>query len=107
MRCLLKVTLPMQSEISLGLIGEISRMVTELAGHEKNFPPIELEWITITAFNHGVDLYGIHEDDLSKAWISHAISIAHYLRDDGVLEAQLQNNYTKLQWGDAQPVDKA
>lgn len=32
MRCLLKVTLPMQSEISLGLIGEISRMVTELAG---------------------------------------------------------------------------
>lgn len=32
MRCLLKATLPMKHEIPLGLIGEISTMVKQLAG---------------------------------------------------------------------------
>ncbi|KAI1165426.1 meiosis protein SPO22/ZIP4 like-domain-containing protein [Nemania serpens] len=100
MRCLLKATLPMKHEIPLGLIGEISTMVKQLAGSNNHFPPIELEWIVITTFNHGVDLYGIHEDKLSRAWISHALTMAHYLLDDGELERQLQEKYTKLKWDD-------
>ncbi|KAI3341252.1 meiosis protein SPO22/ZIP4 like-domain-containing protein [Ustulina deusta] len=100
MRCLLKATLPMEHKIPLNLIEEISTMVKELASKKKYFPPIELEWITITAFNHGVDLYGIHEDELSKAWITHALTIAHYLRDGDELERHLQDKYTKLKWED-------
>lgn len=79
MRCLLKATLPMKHEIPLSLIREISTMVKQSASSNHHFPPIELEWIVITAFNHGVDLYGIHEDELSRAWISHALTMAHYL----------------------------
>ncbi|GAP85521.1 putative SPO22-domain-containing protein [Rosellinia necatrix] len=100
MRCLLKLTLPMHHRIPLTLIEEIATMAKELAHTEKCFPSMELEWIIITAFNHGIDLYGTHEDDLSKEWISHAMTIAHYLRDGGKLEAQLQHNYTKLKWDD-------
>ncbi|KAJ8131120.1 hypothetical protein O1611_g2505 [Lasiodiplodia mahajangana] len=98
MRCLLKITLPMEYRLSLNLIEEITTIIKQSAHNENHFPPIELEWITITAFNHGVELYGIHEDELSKAWTSHALSIAHYLRDGGELERQLQDRYTKLKW---------
>ncbi|KAI0402376.1 meiosis protein SPO22/ZIP4 like-domain-containing protein [Xylaria palmicola] len=98
MRCLLKVTLPMEHKISLNLTGEISSIVKELATSQKSFPPMELEWITITAFNHGVDLYGTHEDELSRTWFSHALTMAHYLQDGGELEGQLQDKYTKLKW---------
>jgi hypothetical protein len=68
---------------------------------------VELEWIVITAFNHGLDLYGMHEDELSKAWVSHALSIAYYLGDGGELERQLQDNYTKLKWDDLQTASEA
>ncbi|KAI0101809.1 meiosis protein SPO22/ZIP4 like-domain-containing protein [Nemania sp. FL0031] len=98
MCCLLKVTLPMEQNLPLSLIEEISTMIKELTSNENSFPPTELEWIAITAFNHGVELYGIHEDELSKAWTSHALSIAHYLRDGGELERQLQDKYTTLNW---------
>ncbi|KAI1128228.1 meiosis protein SPO22/ZIP4 like-domain-containing protein [Nemania abortiva] len=101
MRCLLKITLPMEHQLPFNLIEEISTMIKQLASNENHFPPTELEWIAITAFNHGVDLYGIHEDELSKAWISHALTMAHYLRDGGELERQLQDKYTKLNWDEA------
>lgn len=100
MRCLLKATLPMKHEVPLSLIGEISAMVKQLAGSHSHFPPMELEWIVITAFNHGVDLYGFHEDELSRDWVSNALTMAHYLQDDGELERQLQGKYTKLKWDD-------
>ncbi|KAI1153268.1 meiosis protein SPO22/ZIP4 like-domain-containing protein [Nemania diffusa] len=107
MRCLLKCTLPMEPKIPLNLIEEISTRVKQLSTTENYFPPTELEWITITAFNHGLDLYGIHEDELSQAWISHALSIAHYHQDDGELERQLQDKYTKLKCDDLQAAGDA
>ncbi|KAI0194684.1 meiosis protein SPO22/ZIP4 like-domain-containing protein, partial [Xylaria flabelliformis] len=100
MRCLLKATLPMEHKIPLNLIEEISTM------NKKNFPPMELEWIIITAFNHGVDLFGVHEDELSKVWIFHALTIAHYLPDGGELERQLQEKHTRLKWDDVHNVEK-
>ncbi|KAI0862583.1 meiosis protein SPO22/ZIP4 like-domain-containing protein [Xylaria cubensis] len=100
MRCLLKATLPMEHKIPLNLMEEISTM------NKKNFPPMELEWIIITAFNHGVDLFGVHEDELSKAWIFHALTIAHYLPDGGELERQLQEKHTRLKWDDVHNVGK-
>ncbi|KAI3327671.1 SPO22-domain-containing protein [Xylariaceae sp. AK1471] len=102
MRCLLKATLPMEHKIPLHLIEEICTMIKLSESSKRYFPPRELEWITITAFNHGVDLYGSHEDELSKAWVSHALTLAHYLRDGGELERQLQDKYTKLKWDDTQ-----
>ncbi|KAI1745555.1 hypothetical protein F4680DRAFT_106193 [Xylaria scruposa] len=106
MRCLLKVTLPMEHKIPLNLMEEISAMVKQLAKNKKHFPPLELEWIIITAFNHGVDLFGAHEDELSKAWIFHALTIAHYLADGGELERQLQEKHTRLKWDDVQNIGK-
>ncbi|KAI2642013.1 hypothetical protein GGS21DRAFT_286435 [Xylaria nigripes] len=103
MRCLLKVTLPMEHTIPLNLIEEICINVKELSSNDKCFPPMELEWIIITIFNHGIDLYGNHEDELSRVWISHAMTLAHYRRDGGEMERQLQDKYTKLRWDDTQP----
>ncbi|RWA09852.1 hypothetical protein EKO27_g5250 [Xylaria grammica] len=100
MRCLLKATLPMEHNISLNLIKEISTMVKQSASRKECFPSMELEWIAITAFNHGVDLYGINEDELSKTWFSYALTIAHNHRDGGELETHLQEKYTKLTWDD-------
>lgn len=67
---------------------------------------MELEWIVITAFNHGVDLYGVHEDELSQAWIFHSLTIAHYLEDGGELERQLQDRHTKLKWDGVEITEK-
>ncbi|KAI0485651.1 meiosis protein SPO22/ZIP4 like-domain-containing protein [Xylaria cf. heliscus] len=100
MRCLLKTTLPMEHKIPLNLLEEISAM------NKKQFPLIDLEWIIITAFNHGVDLYGVHEDELSQAWIFHSLTIAHYLEDGGELERQLQDRHTKLKWDGVQPTER-
>ncbi|KAI1751205.1 meiosis protein SPO22/ZIP4 like-domain-containing protein [Xylaria castorea] len=100
MRCLLKATLPMEHKIPLNLMKEISAM------NKKHFPPMELEWIIITAFNHGVDLFGVHEDELSQAWIFHALTIAHYLPDSGELERQLQEKHARLKWDDVETVGK-
>lgn len=61
-------------------------------------PATEIEWFVATAFNHGVDLYGSGEDELSKKWLQHAMTLAHYYQDGGVLEKDLQERCTRLQW---------
>ncbi|KAI0161279.1 SPO22-domain-containing protein [Xylariaceae sp. FL1272] len=98
MRCLLKVTLSMEHEISLGLIVEICSIVKQSSASQKLFPPLELEWIITTTFNHGIDLLGSHENELSKAWITHALTLAHYAQDGGEIERQLQDRNLKLSW---------
>ncbi|KAI1269361.1 SPO22-domain-containing protein [Xylariaceae sp. FL1019] len=98
MRCLLKVTLSMEHEISLGLIEEICSIVKQSSVSQKHFPSLELEWIITTTFNHGIDLLGSHEDELSKAWITHALTLAHYAQDGGEIERQLQDRSLKLSW---------
>ncbi|KAI8625467.1 SPO22-domain-containing protein [Xylariaceae sp. FL1651] len=102
MRCLLKATLPMGHKISLNLVEEVCTMVKRLASNENHFPSLDLEWITATTFNHGVDLYGSHEDELSKIWIAHALTLAHYLQDGGEMEKVLQDKYILLKWDDGQ-----
>jgi hypothetical protein len=57
-----------------------------------------MEWFISTTFNHGIDLYGSHEDELSNEWIAHAFTLAHYHQDGGELERQLQEKHTTLKW---------
>lgn len=64
----------------------------------KPLPAVEVEWFTTTAFNHGVDLFGVKEDDLSKKWIAHALTLAHYHEDGGDLEQELQKRQISLKW---------
>ncbi|CAJ2511271.1 Uu.00g068960.m01.CDS01 [Anthostomella pinea] len=99
MRCLLKVTLPLEPNLPLKVIEETCDIVKESAGKRESFPSFELEWLATTAFNHGVDLYGINEDELSQKWVAHAFTLAHHHQDGGDLQRQLQEAYTKLQWG--------
>ncbi|RYP44678.1 hypothetical protein DL768_008881 [Monosporascus sp. mg162] len=98
MRCLLQATLSGPPETSLNVIEEICSAVKQEADAQATFPPLELEWLIITAFNHGVDLYCNDESELSKNWIAHAFTLAHYHQDGGDLEALLQERYTKLKW---------
>ncbi|KAI0601756.1 meiosis protein SPO22/ZIP4 like-domain-containing protein [Biscogniauxia sp. FL1348] len=100
MRCLLKATLPLEPEVPLRVIEEICDMVKQSVETQNLFPPLELEWFTTTAFNHGVDLYSSHDDELSKQWLAHAFTLAHYHQDGGVLEQQLQEKHTNLKWDD-------
>ncbi|RYP55629.1 hypothetical protein DL769_010097 [Monosporascus sp. CRB-8-3] len=98
MRCLLQATLSGPPETSLNVMEEICSAVKQEAGAQATFPPLELEWLTTTAFNHGIDLYCNDESELSKNWIAHAFTLAHYHQDGGDLEALLQERYTKLKW---------
>ncbi|KAI1809954.1 meiosis protein SPO22/ZIP4 like-domain-containing protein [Poronia punctata] len=102
LRCLIKATLPMENEVALDLVKKICDMVEKSVDFERPFPDIELEWITITVFNHGVDLSYSHEEELSKAWTSHSLTLAHQLQDGGKLERKIQQNLTMLKWD---PVD--
>lgn len=61
---------------------------------------LELKWLITTAFNHGIDLYGSNEAELSKKWIGYALTLAHHYPDDGNYEKLLQKRYTKLKWDD-------
>ncbi|KAK8038870.1 hypothetical protein PG993_007281 [Apiospora rasikravindrae] len=100
MRCLVQVTLPSKTDLSVTVIEDVFRYVKEAANLETPFPPLELEWMAATCFNHGLDLYGSNEDELSRKWVEYALSLAHYIRDEGVLERHLQDRYTSLKWND-------
>ncbi|KAI0395928.1 meiosis protein SPO22/ZIP4 like-domain-containing protein [Xylariaceae sp. FL0594] len=95
LRCLLKATLPTDHKISLDLIKEIGIMVKHGANAKRQYPQHELEWAAITAFNHGLDLFHNDQEELSNAWISQALTLAHLLQDAGQLERQLQDNLSK------------
>ncbi|KAK6955428.1 hypothetical protein Daesc_003065 [Daldinia eschscholtzii] len=74
-------------------------LVFDFEGASKRpIPPLEVEWFTATAFNHGVDLYGINEDELSKQWIAHALTLAHYHEDGGDMERELQKRQISLKF---------
>ncbi|RYP34710.1 hypothetical protein DL767_004156 [Monosporascus sp. MG133] len=96
MRCLVQATLSGPPETSLNVMEEICSAVKQEADAQATFPPLELEWLITTAFNHGIDLYCNDESELSKNWIAHAFTLAHYHQDGGDLEALLQERYTKL-----------
>ncbi|KAI0484299.1 meiosis protein SPO22/ZIP4 like-domain-containing protein [Xylariaceae sp. FL0804] len=98
--CLLKATLPLEASFPLSVIEEACSLVKESAKQQtdRSLPRLELEWLTTTAFNHGIDLYGRHEDELSKRWIAHSFSLAHYCADGGELERQLHERHTNIRW---------
>ncbi|KAI1139503.1 SPO22-domain-containing protein [Hypoxylon sp. FL0543] len=98
LRCLLKVTLGSEPEFPLKIMEDICRLVKQCADCQKPVPPQEVEWFITTAFNHGVDLYGVNQDELSKKWIAHALTLAHYHQDGGDLEGELQRRQISLKW---------
>ncbi|KAI1381648.1 hypothetical protein F4677DRAFT_440862 [Hypoxylon crocopeplum] len=98
LRCLLKATLASEPELPLKVMEDICNIVKQFAGSQKPIPPQELEWFTTTAFNHGVDLFGAHEDEFSKRWVAHALTLAHYHQDGGDLERELQKRQISLKW---------
>ncbi|KAI8961072.1 SPO22-domain-containing protein [Daldinia sp. FL1419] len=98
LRCLLKATLASEPEHPLSIMEDICRLVKQCASSKKPIPHLEVEWFATTAFNHAVDLYGIHEDDLSKKWVAHALTLAHYHEDGGDLERELQKRQINLKW---------
>ncbi|OTA88788.1 hypothetical protein M434DRAFT_23602 [Hypoxylon sp. CO27-5] len=98
LRCLLKVMLASDPEHPLKIMEDICRLVKQCAESQQPIPPQEVEWFTTTAFNHGVDLYGVNEDELSKQWIAHALTLAHYHQDGGDLERELQKRQISLNW---------
>ncbi|KAI1330714.1 SPO22-domain-containing protein [Xylariaceae sp. FL0255] len=103
MKCLLKVTLTMEHHISLNLIEEICSTVKQLASKNKYFPALELEWITVTAFNQGIDLHSHQGDEeLSRSWIAHAMTLAQYIQDSGEIARLLQDKSMELKWRDVE-----
>ncbi|KAK7977888.1 hypothetical protein PG996_003939 [Apiospora saccharicola] len=99
MRCLVQVTLPSKSEMSANVVEDVCRYVKEAASTKTPFPPLELEWMAATCFNHGLDLYGSNDDETSQKWLDFAMSLAHFMQDGGVLERHLQERRTSLKWG--------
>ncbi|KAI1474952.1 SPO22-domain-containing protein [Daldinia eschscholtzii] len=98
LRCLLKATLASEPEYPLKIMDDICKLVKQCASSKRPIPPLEVEWFTATAFNHGVDLYGINEDELSKQWIAHALTLAHYHEDGGDMERELQKRQISLKF---------
>ncbi|XXG97784.1 Transcription factor [Hypoxylon texense] len=98
LRCLLKAMLSSEPEFPLKVMDDICRLVKQCAGSPKPLPTVEVEWFVTVAFNHGVDLFGVKEDELSKKWIAHALTLAHYHEDGGDLEQELQKRQINLKW---------
>ncbi|KAK7920786.1 hypothetical protein PG985_008808 [Apiospora marii] len=99
MRCLVQVTLSSKTELSVNVAEYVCRYVKEAASTKTPFPPLELEWMAATCFNHGLDLYGSNEDETSQKWLDFALSLAHFMQDGGVLERHLQERRTSIKWG--------
>ncbi|KAI1388233.1 SPO22-domain-containing protein [Hypoxylon trugodes] len=98
LRCLLKATLASEPEFPLKIMEDICRLVKQCAASQQPISLEEVAWFTTTAFNHGVDLYGTNEDESSKKWIAHALTLAHYHQDGGDLERELQKRQINLKW---------
>jgi hypothetical protein len=64
------------------------------------YPPVELEWLATTAFNHAVDYYLQDNDELCKRWAEQAFTIAQWLEDGGRLRDLLMEKYASLKLQD-------
>ncbi|KAL1892941.1 sporulation-specific protein 22 [Ceratocystis pirilliformis] len=98
MRCLFQVVLPYSEDLALQTLNNVLTIAKEGPAKSTIFPPDELEWITIMAFNHATDLWSSGNDEAAKTWFEKALSLGHYREDDGVFEAHLQERFMKLQW---------
>lgn len=49
-----------------------------------------------TAFNHGLDSFGMNLDTNFREWMAQAINLAHCCDDEGALERTLQKSYASL-----------
>ncbi|KAL5624996.1 hypothetical protein BROUX41_005056 [Berkeleyomyces rouxiae] len=98
LRCLFQVVLPCSEDLALETLDNVLNIAKDSTMESATFPPDELEWITITAFNHATDHWSSGNDDVAKKWFEKALSLSHYRMDDGVFEAHLHERLTKLQW---------
>lgn len=58
-------------------------------GRNDRYPADELAWLATTAFNKGVDLLAIEDDEGAALWIDGALEMARYADDEGGLHARL------------------
>ncbi|KAK6210675.1 sporulation-specific protein 22 [Pestalotiopsis sp. IQ-011] len=100
MRCLLRTTIS-DTELALKVIEEVCTMTKQASKTAKPFPDDEMHWFATTAYERSIAYNQSREDGLCRKWMNHALSLAHYYRDGGVLEKTIQDNYTKLHWGPA------
>lgn len=46
------------------------------------------------AFNHGIEISGLNNEDSVQPWVEIAMSLAHYNGDCGMLEKSMYESYT-------------
>ncbi|KAI9677698.1 MAG: hypothetical protein M1829_002470 [Trizodia sp. TS-e1964] len=62
------------------------------------YPEEELQWLSSTAFNRAVEFYCSGEDITCKRWADHAIVLAGFCHDGGMLKSILEGNLGGLQF---------
>ncbi|KAL2755292.1 hypothetical protein ACRALDRAFT_2105736, partial [Sodiomyces alcalophilus JCM 7366] len=95
-RCLFQAVLPLEDHLGKQLLQEAIDKVKISAKSGSPFPSEEIHWLVAVAFNHGVTMYSLGEDEACQSWAELAIELAQYAGDEGKLEEQMRTNYLKL-----------
>ncbi|ROT35208.1 SPO22-domain-containing protein [Sodiomyces alkalinus F11] len=95
-RCLFQAVLPLEDHLGKQLLREAIDKVKISAESGSPFPSEEIHWLVAVAFNHGVTMYSLGEDEACRSWAELAIELAQYAGDEGKLEEQIRTNYLKL-----------
>ncbi|QBZ60950.1 hypothetical protein PoMZ_07895 [Pyricularia oryzae] len=94
-RCVFQVLMGIDTELALKELRSISHMAKRaFETTSSHWPCEELEWIAVMAFNHGIEISGLNNEDSAQPWVEIAMSLAHYNGDCGMLEKSMYESYT-------------
>ncbi|BFZ64485.1 sporulation-specific protein 22 [Saitoella coloradoensis] len=92
-RCLISIALTKNHETAEQMIPQVLQMIRE---NEDKYPRDEVHWLAGKLWNHAIDLWCAGDAGGCNKWCEYALSVCRFVRDGGLLEQQLQQNYTQI-----------
>jgi hypothetical protein len=101
LRCLYQLALKFDEQLALQCLEQAAKLAKNQSGTaEREFPRDELAWLATTAFNRGVDLYCVQDEQNARLWAEKSMMLAGTAADGGALLKTLQGAYSKWVWQD-------
>ncbi|KAK2758343.1 hypothetical protein FQN54_004191 [Arachnomyces sp. PD_36] len=98
-RCLFQLSLDSNLKVSEEVLDTAYALARDQQSSSSAYPEEELEWLSTTAFNKGVDFYLESADTESRRWVQMALDLARVMRDGGLLRV-LKAKAEELEWDD-------
>lgn len=98
-RCIFQAALPLDDAVAMQVLDQAVDVSRQCAQVSRPFPPAELEWLAVTAFNRAVDLYARgRQGPPCHRWALGALELAGHMDDGGRVGHVLQSKFASLRF---------